>query len=179
MTAISDLDGIPTACSKGYAGIDYLLVGSLNDVVITTDDETKMATIALSTNAGAPALLTDVFKKYKATKETSSLVSTMTGTPSTGAISYVPVATLLLSGNKVLAAVELEALSQGCLVVIAVGFNGEHEIAGVVRGMEMTANENTTGTAANDMRGNTVTLTGSEPKDLYFIDQTTLDSLSA
>ena len=174
---ISDLTGIPKLCQKGYTGVDYFLVGDLSDVDITVDDATKLATIALSTEG--PVALTDVFKKIVPKKQTSSLVNTKTGTPATGAISNVPVATILVHGQEVEVEKQIEVLSQGCLVVISVDFNGVYKIAGVKRGMDLTTCEDTTGVGQDDMRGATITLTGSEPKGLYFIDQTTLDSLIA
>lgn len=176
-SAISDLTGIPKLANKGYTGIDYFLVGALDDLTITLDDATKMATLALS--ADAPALISDVFKKIVPKKQTSSLVNTKTGTPATGSISNIPVATILVHGQEVEVEKQIEVLSQAHLVVISVDFNGVYKLAGSQRGMDLTACEDTTGVAQDDMRGATITLTGAEPKGLFFIDQTTLDSLSA
>jgi hypothetical protein len=177
MSAISELTSIPKSCAKAYAGIKYFLVGSLADIVATPDVATRLVTIALTTLGTPPALLTDVFKKYYPAKETSSLVNTYTGTPATGAGSSVPVATILVNGQKIEIAKHLAELKQGCLVVVAVGFDDVHEIAGISRGMDVTAIEDTTGVGANDMKGNTVTITGSEPDDGLFIDATTLLSI--
>ncbi len=176
LSAIGDL---PVTANKGYAGIDYFLVGSKSDVVITVDEATKMATIALITGAGAPAALTDVFKKITPKKNTSSLVNTKTGTPATGAISNTLVATMVLHGEEIEVEKMVDILSEDHLVIISVDFNGINKIGGIARGMDLTAQEDTTGTGADDLRGSTITLTGSEPKGLRFIDDTVLASLMA
>lgn len=172
---ISGLTGLPKLCQQGYTGVDYFLVGDLSDVEITVDDLTKLATIALS--ATGPALLTDVFKKIVPKKQTSSLVNTKTGTPGTGAISNVPVATILVHGQEIEVEKTVDILSEGCLVVVSVDFNGVNKIGGVKRGMDLTTVEDTTGVGQDDMRGATITLTGSEPKGLYFLEDATLQTI--
>lgn len=172
---ISALNGIPKLCNKGYAGVDYFLVAALSDLTIIVDDTTKLATISLS--ATGPLTLPEAFKKIVPKKGTSSLVNTKTGTPATGAISNVPVATIMVHGNEIEVEKEIDVLSQDCLVVVSVDFNGINKIAGVQRGMDLTSCEDTTGVGQDDLRGSTITLTGSEPKGLYFITDAVLQTL--
>lgn len=157
---------IPRAAQAPMAGIDYVLVCNYGDV-IPTIDASGYATFAES------SLAIDVsaaFTKLKVTKETSSVSSPATGTPATGAISYMHTANLVFAKNDVTNRIALNVMGLSELYLVAVARNGINYFLGDENnGLDLTAGDQTTGVAPNDLSGISLTLTGSMPKPLSIV----------
>lgn len=108
--------------------------------------------------------------------ETSSFQDTRTGERVNGAYARSQTATIILHGNTASMIDTLETGAKGRVVLIAELNDGTYELAFMTNG-GMIVDDRTTGTAMEDLNGNTLTITGKEFRKAPKISSTLVQSL--
>jgi len=129
---------------------------------------TEAANVSATTEAsGVITALTKAtgkrFWKYALVKDTSMFNQTMTASVANGTVVYGQELQIILNKLQTNTRNELLLLAQNSLVAVAKDSNGIYWYLGKTRGIDMTANAASTGTAQADRSGFTLTFTGSEP----------------
>lgn len=110
--------------------------------------------------------------------ETSSFQDTRTGERANSAYSRTQTATIILHGNTATMIDQLDTAAKGRVVLIAQLNDGTYELAFMKNG-GMIVDDRTTGTAMEDLNGNTLTITGKEFQKAPKISSTLVQSLLA
>jgi len=150
------LTTIPKSTLGPMAGIDYFLVTNFAEVIPTIDAS------GYATFAEGDSSVADAFVKFKPTKETSGWNAPATGTPATGAISYMHTANMVFSKNDITNRNNLKEIGESEVFVVAVMRNNTQWLLGdSYNGLDLTAGMPDSGVAPNDVNGITMTLTQS------------------
>jgi hypothetical protein len=172
---ISEANDLPLQARGEYSGIEYLLVADKASLVLEPDEDTGLIGI---TAVGA-LVLTDEFKRVDPTKDSASLIDTGTGARATGTNTRIPVALFNYEGHENEVRKLSAALAKTNSFVVAVYWEGNAKAAGARVGMTLTSEVDTSGQAPDDFSGATFTLTGSEPKKMYTVEDAVLETLQA
>jgi hypothetical protein len=103
--------------------------------------------------------------------ETSSFTDTAVGERANGAYAREQSATVMLHGNTAEMIVQIESLCKGRTTLIAKLNDGTYEVLFLQNGAKCN-DERASGTAYEDMNGNTLTFTGKEPAKAVKISST-------
>lgn len=110
--------------------------------------------------------------------ETSSFQDTATGERTNGAYARTQTATLIAHGNTATMIDNFDQIARGRVVAIAKMNDGTYELGFMVNGGKFV-DDRTTGTALEDLNGNTITITGKEFQKAPKISSTLVQSLLA
>ena len=151
------------ALTQGYSLDCRDSLGGIVEVYFT-----EAANVSATTEAsGVITALTKAtgkrFWKYALVKDTSMFNQTMTASVANGTVVYGQELQIILNKLQTNTRNELLLLAQNSLVAVAKDSNGVYWYLGKTRGIDMTANAASTGTAQGDRSGFTLTFTGSEP----------------
>jgi len=108
--------------------------------------------------------------------ETSSFQDTRIGERANSAYARQQTATIVLHGNTATMIDQLETAAKGRVVLIAELNDGTYELGFMTNG-GMIVDDRTTGTALEDMNGNTLTITGKEFRKAPKISSVLVQSL--
>jgi len=147
------LTGMPQECSGAVAGLKRLLIGLYNEWDITADTATQTATIAAKSGATNAK-----FYDYYITDESSSLTSTLTINSQNGVKYYTNVINATFVRMRPQKHLELQALANEKLVVIAVDNNDVNWVLGYGSSVSATEETAQSGQAFDDLSGYQVTL---------------------
>jgi hypothetical protein len=147
--------GYSLDCRDSLGGIVEVYFTEAANVTATT--EASGVITALTKAAGKR------FWKYALVKDTSMFNQTMTASVANGTVFYGQELQIILNKPQTNTRNELLLLAQNSLVAVAKDSNGIYWYLGKTRGIDMTANAASTGTAQGDRSGFTLTFTGSEP----------------
>lgn len=145
--------------------LNYGLYDPASDVTYdaTPGEEDQITAISL-----APA---STIYKYEL-KGTNSFETTITSSRENGTTFFEQVLTVMLKKQDVITHKQIKLLAYGRPNIIVENNNGQFFIAGLVRGMDVTAGTIANGTALGDMTGYTLTFTGQEAVPANFLDCT-------
>lgn len=106
-------------------------------------------------------------------KGTNSFEQTITSSRENGTTFFEQVLTIQLKKQDPITHKQIKLLSYGRPNIIVENNNGQYFIAGLLRGMDVTAGTIGNGTALNDMSGYSLTFTGQEAVPANFLDAAT------
>ena len=129
---------------------------------------TEAANVTASTEAsGVITALTKAagkrFWKYELVKDTSMFNQTLNASVQNGTVFYGQELQIVLNKMQTNTRNELLLLAQNSLVAVVKDSNGIYWYLGKTRGIDLTANAASTGTAQGDRNGFTLTFSGAEP----------------
>jgi len=150
-------------CRDVFGGIEKVYFGEFSSGIWeapggTTDGVIDDATAALTIYG------------FDTSRNVSSLVQTINASTENRTIYFEQTLTLVLPGLDGTDQVELLNLAKGRLVVVVKDVNGNYFVVGNIRGAEVTASEVTSGVAAGDLRGITLTVVAQEQTAAPFLD---------
>ncbi len=113
-----------------------------------------------------------VFYKYDQLKESSSFTDNIVSTITTGGLHYAPTLTVVLPKLKTNKRNEMKLLAQNRVVAIVETMDASptYWVVGAYNGLELSEGSATTGTAAADLNGYTLTFTGLETEPAMAIN---------
>lgn len=163
-------------CKDAVGGLKNLYIlnyGMYDETDITYDTalgyEDQITAINLSPIA--PALTAYIYK-YEL-KGTNSFEQTITSSRENGTTFFEQVLTVTLKKQDAITHKQIKLLSYGRPNIIVENNNGQYFIAGLLRGMDVTAGTISNGTALGDMNGYSLTFTGQEATPANFLDAAT------
>jgi len=106
-------------------------------------------------------------------KGTNSFEQTITSSRKNGTTFFEQVLTVMLKKQDAITHKQIKLLSYGRPNIIVENNNGQYFIAGLLRGMDVTAGTISNGTALGDMNGYSLTFTGQEATPANFLDAAT------
>ena len=106
-------------------------------------------------------------------KGTNSFEQTITSSRENGTTFFEQVLTVMLKKQDAITHKQIKVLSYGRPNIIVENNNGQYFIAGLLRGMDVTAGTISNGTALGDMTGYSLTFTGQEATPANFLDAAT------
>lgn len=106
-------------------------------------------------------------------KGTNSFEQTITSSRENGTTFFEQVLTVTLKKQDAITHKQIKLLSYGRPNIIVENNNGQYFIAGLLRGMDVTAGTISNGTALGDMNGYSLTFTGQEATPANFLDAAT------
>lgn len=125
----------------------------------------------------APATSTFIYKFEL--KGTNSFETTITSSRENGTTFFEQVLSVQLKKQDAITHKQVKLLSYGRPNIIVETNAGQYFIAGLLRGMDVTAGTISNGTALGDMNGYSLTFTGQEAVPANFLDCTTEAQLVA
>lgn len=163
-------------CKDAVGGLKNLYIlnyGMYDETDITYDTalgyEDQITAINLSPLA--PALTAYIYKFEL--KGTNSFEQTITSSRENGTTFFEQVLTVTLKKQDAITHKQIKLLSYGRPNIIVENNNGQYFIAGLLRGMDVTAGTISNGTALGDMNGYSLTFTGQEATPANFLDAAT------
>lgn len=169
-------------CKDAVGGLKNLYIlnyGMYDETDITYDTalgyEDQITAINLSPIA--PALTAYIYKFEL--KGTNSFEQTITSSRENGTTFFEQVLTVTLKKQDAITHKQIKLLSYGRPNIIVENNNGQYFIAGLLRGMDVTAGTISNGTALGDMNGYSLTFTGQEATPANFLDAATEAQLVA
>jgi hypothetical protein len=163
-------------CKDAVGGLKNLYIlnyGMYDETDITYDTalgyEDQITAINLSPIA--PATTAFIYK-YEL-KGTNSFEQTITSSRENGTTFFEQVLTVTLKKQDAITHKQIKLLSYGRPNIIVENNNGQYFIAGLLRGMDVTAGTISNGTALGDMNGYSLTFTGQEATPANFLDAAT------
>lgn len=163
-------------CKDAVGGLKNLYIlnyGMYDETDITYDTalgyEDQITAINLSPIA--PALTAYIYKFEL--KGTNSFEQTITSSRENGTTFFEQVLTVTLKKQDAITHKQIKLLSYGRPNIIVENNNGQYFIAGLLRGMDVTAGTISNGTALGDMNGYSLTFTGQEVTPANFLDAAT------
>lgn len=106
-------------------------------------------------------------------KGTNSFEQTITSSRENGTTFFEQVLTVMLKKQDAITHKQIKLLSYGRPNIIVENNNGQYFIAGLLRGMDVTAGTISNGTQLGDMTGYSLTFTGQEATPANFLDAAT------
>lgn len=169
---------MPCALTQGYTLDCRDSLGGIVEVYFT-----EAANVSSTTEAsGVITALTKAagkrFWKYQLVKDTSMFNQTLNASVQNGTVFYAQELQIVLNKMQTNTRNELLLLAQNSLVAVVKDSNGLYWYLGKTRGIDLTANAASTGTAQGDRSGFTLTFTGSEPALAPSVNQTVADALT-
>lgn len=164
-------DGREWVCKEQVGGI--VAVYFANDIalntptVITAAATGTIAAVTLAAIDGASEQA--ILYKYALPEYTASYTETLTSAPENGTLFYEQAVELTLHKLTANDRDEIKLLAAGRPNVILEDNNGNFILAGWRKGMNVTTAAAQTGTAAGDLSGYVISMTGSEPVAAPFI----------
>jgi hypothetical protein len=165
------LHGRIEPCKDAVGGLKNIYI--LNYGLYDESDITYDTTVGFEdqiTAINLPAS-SDIFKFEL--KGTNSFEQTITSSRENGTTFFEQVLTVTLKKQDAITHKEVKLLSYGRPNIIVENNNGQYFIAGLLRGMDVTAGTIGNGTALGDMNGYSLTFTGQEVTPANFLDAST------
>lgn len=148
-------------CTNYKGGVKRLLF--INDLSLT--DLTLSATEEVEAITGSPNAY-----EFLMDNGQSGATSTLTSDRVAGTTFYAHEITMIMPGLTKQDRLTIQNMAAGRPRVIVEDFNGVYLLFGIERGLSATTGTIGTGTASGDTNGYTISLTGEEAKDAYFVD---------
>ena len=162
--------GYTLDCRDSLGGIVEVYFTEAANVTSTT--EASGVITALTKAAGKR------FWKYELVKDTSMFNQTLNASVANGTVFYAQELQIVLNKMQTNTRNELLLLAQNSLVAVAKDSNGLYWYLGKTRGVDLTANAASTGTAQGDRNGFSLTFTGSEPELAPSVNSTVANALT-
>lgn len=158
-------------CKDAVGGLKNLYI--LNYGLYDETDITYDTTVGYEDQITAITLpaLSSIYK-YEL-KGTNSFEQTITSSRENGTTFFEQVLTVTLKKQDAITHKQIKLLSYGRPNIIVENNNGQYFIAGLLRGMDVTAGTISNGTALGDMNGYSLTFTGQEATPANFLDAAT------
>lgn len=158
---MSVLADISRDSEKGFSGICKFLVANVSDVSVGYDGSSGEVSFVSDSS------LPNVFYQWVPTKETSSIASPLTGTPTAGTSVFAHTANMIFARTESVKRNQLAVLANSEVIVVAVERCGDAWCLGGMddcnSGLDATGGDFTTGAGAGDLNGMSLTLTGNFP----------------
>jgi hypothetical protein len=163
-------------CKDAVGGLKnlYILNYGLYDETDITYDTTvgyEDVITGITLTPIAPATTAYIYKFEL--KGTNSFEQTITSSRENGTTFFEQVLTVMLKKQDAITHKQIKLLSYGRPNIIVENNNGQYFIAGLLRGMDVTAGTISNGTALGDMNGYSLTFTGQEATPANFLDAAT------
>lgn len=171
MACNQTLSGIGHDCAPSMGGIVAVYIANHEDVESITESSNKISAITMASTAK--------FKKYSFARNTGSLTSNYTIDRSTGANFVVSDLVLVFSKMETAKRVEITALAQNELAVIAKDANGKYWYLGKDEPVMASAGDGLTGTARADRNGYSITLQDNSLEMPIEVDETAVEAVIA
>lgn len=155
-------------CRESMGGIVEVYVSELSNVA----SYTTSSGVATITKAGGSR-----FWKYEQNQGAGSASAVFGGERALGGRFYTHTIALQFPKFEVSLRNEILALAAQRVVVITKDQNGEYMVYGINNGLMISEGTGQTGTAAADLNGFTITLTGDEKQLPYKVDSTAIAGL--
>ena len=158
-------------CKDAVGGLKNLYI--LNYGLYDETDITYDTTVGYEDQITAITLpaLSSIYKFEL--KGTNSFEQTITSSRENGTTFFEQVLTVTLKKQDAITHKQIKLLSYGRPNIIVENNNGQYFIAGLLRGMDVTAGTISNGTALGDMNGYSLTFTGQEVTPANFLDAAT------
>lgn len=158
-------------CKDAVGGLKNLYI--LNYGLYDETDITYDTTVGYEDQITAITLpaLSSIYKFEL--KGTNSFEQTITSSRENGTTFFEQVLTVTLKKQDAITHKQIKLLSYGRPNIIVENNNGQYFIAGLLRGMDVTAGTISNGTALGDMNGYSLTFTGQEATPANFLDAAT------
>jgi hypothetical protein len=158
-------------CKDAVGGLKNLYI--LNYGLYDETDITYDTTVGYEDQITAITLpaLSSIYKFEL--KGTNSFEQTITSSRENGTTFFEQVLTVMLKKQDAITHKQIKLLSYGRPNIIVENNNGQYFIAGLLRGMDVTAGTISNGTALGDMNGYSLTFTGQEATPANFLDAAT------
>jgi hypothetical protein len=152
-------------CKDAIGGVKSVRFTSLTNYTALT------ATVS-SGEVTAFGAASTVFYKYDQLKETSVLTDDIVSTVNTGGLHYSPKLTIVLPKLKTAKRNEIKLLAQNRVVAIVETMDAAptYWVVGAYNGLELSEGSATTGTAAADLNGYTLTFMGLETEQVMALN---------
>jgi hypothetical protein len=134
-------------------------------------DGSNWGTVTAGALAGAAEAIT--VYSFQLTKNTASFVQTINASMETGNVFYSQVLEVTIPKMEAAVNAEIADLVKTRLCVIVETANGERLVMGLLNGVDVTGGTITTGTAAGDLHGYTLTFTAEEKLPAPVLSATT------
>lgn len=163
----------------GLKNIYVLNYGMYDETDITYDTTVGYEDVitGITLTPIAPATSTFIYKFEL--KGTNSFETTITSSRENGTTFFEQVLSVQLKKQDAITHKQVKLLSYGRPNIIVETNAGQYFIAGLLRGMDVTAGTISNGTALGDMNGYSLTFTGQEAVPANFLDCTTEAQLVA
>ena len=157
----------------GLKNIYVLNYGQYDETDITYDTALGYEDVitAITLTPIAPALTSFIYKFEL--KGTNSFETTITSSRENGTTFFEQVLSVQLKKQDGITHKQIKLLSYGRPNIIVETNAGQYFIAGLLRGMDVTAGTISNGTALGDMNGYSLTFTGQEAVPANFLDAQT------
>ena len=162
--------GYTLDCRDSLGGIVEVYFTEAANVTATT--EASGVITALTKAAGKR------FWKYELVKDTSMFNQTLNASVQNGTVFYGQELQIVLNKMQTNTRNELLLLAQNSLVAVVKDSNGIYWYLGKTRGIDLTANAASTGTAQGDRNGFTLTFSGAEPALAPSVNSTVANALT-
>ena len=158
-------------CKDAVGGLKNLYI--LNYGLYDETDITYDTTVVYEDQITAITLpaLSSIYKFEL--KGTNSFEQTITSSRENGTTFFEQVLTVTLKKQDAITHKQIKLLSYGRPNIIVENNNGQYFIAGLLRGMDVTAGTISNGTQLGDMTGYSLTFTGQEATPANFLDAAT------
>ena len=167
MACTITLSGLTNDCAANLSGLTKILVANYDTVKLTKGEDGGTVTVGEG----------GTFYEYIPAKNTGSLTKTLTKDETTGVLYYTNEVVAQFNKMSVDNAKEIEQLSKGRLVLIAVDKNGMNWALGVDDYVSVSAVSGQTGAGMDDGNFWTITFTEYSQSPAYHV--TTLPSVGA
>ena len=145
--------GLVQDCRQSMGGVKRFLIAELSSIT----DVTEVSGVATAiTKSG-------LFYEFQPTKTSSTSSSPIEQSVENGQIAFNHTVSMVFSKSEAAKRNALMVLAQKALVVIAEDRNGNFHLYGWNTGLDFTEGGGELGTAASDLNGYRVTLTGAQP----------------
>ena len=169
------------ACKDGVSGLDAIYIINYGD--FNPDPSTLGGDVTYSTTAGYEDTISDIANisnVYKfELKGANSFEQTIQSSRDNGTTFFEQVLTVQLKRQDVATHKTIKLLAYGRPVIIVRTRGNEFFIAGLQRGMDVTAGTVSSGTAMGDFNGYSLTFTGMENIPANFLNTSSESDLAA
>lgn len=159
--------GIVQDCRKSMGGVKRFLIAELGEV---TDVTVASGLVTAITTDG-------LFYEFKPTKLSSTASAPIEQSVENGQISFNHTVTMVFSRAEAAKRNVVLTLAQKETVVIAEDRNGKYHLYGWNTGLSFTEGGQELGTAASDLNGYNITLSGEQPEMELEVDPTIIAGL--
>lgn len=170
------------ACSQTLAGIGKdcsASMGGIVEVYIANHADVDEVTVTTDMISAITMVSTAKFHRYSFARNTGSLSSNYTFDPANGTRFVTTDLVLVFGKMETAKRIEISALAQAELAIIAKDANGKYWYLGYDEGVLASAGDGLTGTARSDRNGYSITLQDNSLEMPYEVDGSIVDALIA
>jgi hypothetical protein len=135
-------------------------------------------TVAAGEATAIDVAVTEVFK-YELRNDGNNFSESEVSDPNTGTTTNTQTLTLALPKLDKDTALQVDLLAKGRPVIVVKDRNGNHQVAGITEGCDLTGSDLNSGGGKSDFNGYNLTFTAVEGSTAPFLDESTVTALEA